>query len=132
QKRENVKDTYDAIIEDYQFCIDNTEGAQTSVYQISHTAAKAFLAEALIMRQADGDMQRVITLANEILLSGHFLMEPTFEAIFVPSNDYRPSRELLFSRALNTQVLGDILSGTGSFSYRVFHNAVGSGGVVYY
>src|SRR5690606_6627931 len=84
------------------------------------------------MRQASGDMERVIQLADEIIGSGEFVLEATFADVFNPSNDYLPGRELIFSRALNTAALTEIPGRSNYFSYRVFNGAIGTGGVVYY
>ncbi|MBL1411439.1 RagB/SusD family nutrient uptake outer membrane protein [Sphingobacterium sp. C459-1T] len=130
--RSNVADSYQAIIQDFEHCIENTAGPSASVFQVSNSTAKAYLAEVLTMRQAPEDLSRIITLADEIIAAGDYKLETTFAEVFNPSNDYKQGRELMFSRALNQEALADILTSTGFFSYRVFHNAVGSGGVVYY
>src|SRR5690606_37357110 len=106
--RANVADTYESIISDYEYCVEHGLADSESVFVASSTVAKAFLAEALIMRQASGDMERVIQLADEIIGSGEFVLEATFADVFNPSNDYLPGRELIFSRALNTAALTEI------------------------
>lgn len=96
--RSTVAESYRLIFEDYDYAINH--GAEfTDCYHACATAAKAFKADMLMNRGQDGDYTEAIRLANEVLESPEFEMDTTFSGIFDKGYE---SKELLFSRALNT------------------------------
>src|SRR5690606_36981128 len=82
QARATVAETYDSIIADFDYCIEYGATTSESVFEASSTVAKAFLAEVLLMRQASGDIDRMLQLADEIINSGEFVLDSTFADVF--------------------------------------------------
>ncbi|MHC1779165.1 MAG: RagB/SusD family nutrient uptake outer membrane protein [Bacteroidales bacterium] len=91
--RLNVKDSYDKLIEDLDYCIANGPEFST-VYRASKQTAKAFKAKLLAMRGGTADWNTVITLTNEVITSGKFAMESDHYSIFKKRN---ASKEVIFS-----------------------------------
>ncbi len=130
--RTSVREGYLSIIADYENCIQNGPEKHTSVFKVCRTTAKAFKAEALMMRGAGTDYADALQLANEVINSTEFKMEATFEAVFSPLNDYKPNRETMFSRALNKETVTNSLANPLVQSpYGVFSYAVGNTANVY-
>ena len=96
--RSTVAESYRLIFEDYDYAINH--GAEfTDVYHACATTAKAFKADMLMNRGAEGDYEEAIRLAGEVLESPEFEMDTTFAGVFEKAYD---SKELLFTRALTT------------------------------
>ena len=104
QKRATVKESYDWILEDLDFVIDNGPDF-TSVYRASKGLAKAYKIECLLMRGHMEDYTQVIQLADEVILNYGFEMEKNYEDVF--NNGY-DSKELMFSRYLSEKKLADV------------------------
>lgn len=130
--RSTVKEGYESIIADYQYCIDNGPKTHTTVFRVCRTTAKAFKAEALMMRGQGSDFADALILANEVINSGEFKMETSFASVFLQQNDYLPKREVMFSRALNQETISEsIANPTAQSPYGVFSYAVGNAANVY-
>ncbi|MBE9601927.1 RagB/SusD family nutrient uptake outer membrane protein [Pedobacter sp. MC2016-24] len=130
--RATVKATYESILADYQYCIENGPKTHTSVYRTCRSTAKAFKAEALIMRGLATDFSEALKLANEVISGTEFKMETSFADVFLPANDYLPNRELLFSRFINAQTIASTVANPLAQSpYGVFSYAVGNIASVY-
>ena len=96
--RSTVAESYQLILEDYDYAIQH--GAEfTDRYHTCATTAKAFKADMLMNRGAEGDYEEAIRLAGEVLDSPEFEMDTTFSGIFEKGYD---SNELMFTRALTT------------------------------
>ena len=94
QARATVKESYEKIFEDLDYAIKYAP-AFYSRYRVCATFAKAFKADLLMNRGADGDYSEAIRLANEVIGSAEFGMEDTYADIFQHGYD---SKELLFTR----------------------------------
>lgn len=91
--RSTVAETYNSIFEDYDYAIQYGPD-KYSTYRGSAVSAKAFKAEMLMNRGADGDYAEAIKLADEVILSTEVGLESSYADIF--ANGYN-SKELLFS-----------------------------------
>lgn len=94
--RSTVAATYEAILEDLDYMIANGP-VHYSKFNGCATLAKAYKADVLMSRGADGDYAMAATLATEVIASKEFGMENKFADIF--TNGYA-SKELMFSRSL--------------------------------
>lgn len=96
--RSTVAESYRLILEDYDYAI--TYGSEfIDNLHACATTAKAFKADMLMNRGAEGDYEEAIRLAGEVLNSSEFEMDTTFAGVFEKGYD---SKELLFTRTLTT------------------------------
>lgn len=94
QARATVKESYEKIFEDLDYAIQYGP-AFYSRFRACATTAKAFKADILMNRGAEGDYAEAIRLAEEVIDSPEFGMEDTYADVF--KNGYN-SKELLFTR----------------------------------
>lgn len=119
QGRSTVKESYEKIFKDLDYAIQYGPEFY-SRYRGCATTAKAFKADLLMNRGAEGDYKEAIRLADEVIGSSEFGMEATYGEVF--KNGYN-SRELMFTRHLksvpnmNTNV-GSLLKLFGGGTYR--------------
>ena len=98
QGRSSVKESYEKIFEDLDYAI--KYGPEFySRYRGCATTAKAFKADLLMNRGAEGDYAEAIRLADEVIGSSEFGLEATYRDIF--TNGYN-SKELMFTRHLKS------------------------------
>ncbi len=100
--RSTVAEGYESILEDLQFAIDNAPKFKT-IYYASKELAKAYKAEALLMRGKDGDYTEVASLANDLIQNGPFTLEGSFGNIYTKM--YNCS-ELMFTRIIKPENIG--------------------------
>lgn len=118
QGRSSVKESYEKIFEDLDYAIQYGP-AFYSRYRGCATTAKAFKADLLMNRGAEGDYEEAIRLADEVIGSSEFGLEATYGEVF--TNGYN-SKELMFTRHLksvpnmNTNV-GSLLKLFGGGTY---------------
>jgi hypothetical protein len=130
--RATVREGYESIISDYDYCIENGPETHVSVFTICRTAAKAFKSEALMIRGEGSDYADALTLADEVINSGEFNLEPTFADVFKQSNDYKKNGEMIFSRALSPETIEYYITyPTATGPYAVFSKACGSTNAFY-
>lgn len=98
QPRSDVDSCYRAIFNDLDFAIQNGPDF-TNNYHSCRTTAKAFKANYLMIRGAEGDYAKALHLANEVLESDEFSMEEKYADIF--SKRYTSS-ELMFTQYTKT------------------------------
>jgi hypothetical protein len=94
QPRLSVAETYQKLIDDLDYCIENGPDFK-DVYHTSNVTAKAFKAKLLAMRGTTQDWADVKTLTEEVIASGKFAMETDHYSIFKKRNS---SKEVIFSR----------------------------------
>lgn len=95
--RMTVGESYQKIFEDYDYAIQY--GPQFySRYHACSTTAKAFKADLLMSRGADGDYAEAARLAGEVLASKEFEMDSVYANIFKAGYE---SKELLWTRAVD-------------------------------
>lgn len=94
QARSTVKESYEKIFSDLDYAI-KYGPSYYSKFRICVTTAKAFKADILMNRGAEGDYREAIRLADEVIGSSEFGMEDRYEDVF--RNGYN-SKELLFTR----------------------------------
>jgi len=70
--RSTVREGYESVLADYDNCIEFGPEKHTSVFKICRTAAKAFKAEALMMRGEGSDFANALILTNEVITSADF------------------------------------------------------------
>lgn len=96
--RSSVKESYEKIFEDLDYAI-KYGPAFYSKYRACATTAKAFKADLLMNRGAEGDYEEAIRLADEVIGSSEFGLETKYEDVF--TNGYN-SKELMFTRHLKS------------------------------
>lgn len=96
--RSSVKESYEKIFEDLDYAIQYGP-AYYSKYRGCATTAKAFKADILMNRGAEGDYEEAIQLADEVIGSSEFGLEAKYGDVF--TNGYS-SKELMFTRHLKT------------------------------
>lgn len=94
--RSTMADSYKFIVDDLEFAMENAPDYVNS-FKVSKGAAKAFLANLLMIRGGNGDYARALTLAQEVLDNGGFKREAKFEDIFKLDD---LSKEIIFARHL--------------------------------
>lgn len=100
QDRLNVKESYDKLLEDLDYCIENGPDV-TDLYHSSKVSAKAFKVKLLAMRGNPEDQIQIIALANEVINSNKFNLEPTLLRVFEKRNS---SKEIIFARYYDPNV----------------------------
>lgn len=115
QARSTVRESYEMILSDLDYAIDNAPDFSTP-FRASKGLAKAYKVEVLLMRGVGDDLGNAITLANEVIQDYGFEMEPTYEGVF--QNGYN-SKELMFSRWMSDIVATDA-DGDGGSMKRAF------------
>lgn len=90
--RLNVSDSYDRLLEDLDYVIENGPDF-TDAYHASKDAARAFKAELLMMRGSEADYQEVISLADAVL--PRFTLESSLPSLFSKG---ATSSEVIFAR----------------------------------
>lgn len=110
--RSTVEACYTQILDDYQYAIDHGPDFY-SRYRACATTAKAFKAEMLMNRGAEGDYEEAMRLATEVLNSGEFSMAGTYADIFNAGYD---SQELMFTRHISDEIsIGDNIARTSTY-----------------
>ncbi len=92
--RSTVRESYERIFEDYDYAIEYGPKFY-SRYRSCATLARAFKAELLLSRGESGDYREAIALADSVLASSEFEMEPDYASIFKNGFD---SKELMWTR----------------------------------
>ncbi|WP_316815148.1 RagB/SusD family nutrient uptake outer membrane protein [Pedobacter nyackensis] len=108
--RSTVEETYRLLFEDLDHVIEKGPDF-TTVYRPSKLLAKAYKAEVHLMRGTNADLEKAITLANEVLNDPKRKKEAAYADIF--SKGYS-STELLFTRFMDQQMLSGVFSNVGS------------------
>lgn len=98
QGRSSVKESYEKIFEDLDYAI-KYGPVFYSKYRACATTAKAFKADLLMNRGAEGDYEEAIRLADEVIGSSEFGLETKYGDVF--TNGYN-SKELMFTRHLKS------------------------------
>ena len=98
--RMTMRDSYNQIIEDLDYAIENGPD-YTNCFQASKGAAMAFKANLLMIRGEGDDYANAAKLAQDVIDHGGFQMEETFTDVF--TKDYS-SKEVIFSRFLSSTV----------------------------
>lgn len=122
--RSTVEQSYQLIIEDLQYCIDHGDEVVSSVFKASSNVARAFLMEVLLQRQAQEDSGRIVSLANDIIQSNAYQLEPTFADAFSLEKPFTQCKELMFSRPIDQAGIPDMISGVGGGTYSMFNRGM--------
>jgi len=81
--RSSVADVYTSILADLDFAIANLPAKNTQNCYANASAAKLLKARVLINRGASGDYAQVISLTNDIITNGPFVLEANTKDIFL-------------------------------------------------
>jgi starch-binding outer membrane protein, SusD/RagB family len=80
--RAGVQESYDSIVADLDNAIAYLPAANTQIAYANSWAAKLLKARVLINRGATGDYAEVISLANDVISNGPFVLEPNLKDLF--------------------------------------------------
>ena len=81
--RSDVATAYTSILSDLDAAIDGLPTLNTAVYYANASVAKLLKARVLMNRGAAGDYAQVISLTNDIIANGPFLLEDSLKDIFL-------------------------------------------------
>lgn len=125
--RSTVLESFEKIIDDFQYCIEHGSTVPTSVFKASQHVAKAYLMETLLIRGLPADNDYIVTLANEIINSNAYQLEDSFEDVFSLGKHYTECTELMFSRPIDQMSVADMVGAAGGqyswFNYGIRNNA---------
>ena len=100
--RMTMRDSYNQIIEDLDYAIENGPD-YTNCFQASKGAAMASKANLLMIRGEGDDYANAAKLAQDVIDHGGFQMEETFTDVF--TKDYSSKEKMfIFSRFLSSTV----------------------------